>query len=1067
MQTLNWKQGAIIMAGMSLLLAGTARAEDSFAPCWRGNAGTTYENWSFPSAASPTAPAAYNNPNGTPLASLTVGSFGTGWRSSTPLGNRTNVWDLGEAGQASLSIANFGGSTNSWEYVQVQVTCFVAGSFYAAPTISIPGATLISSQSTNNQTLSLGSWETIQSVWLIQPSPTSESIIISGSPTSGFLLNQIVVDTRCPVGGDSVPAYRPCWRGLTGSTYQQWSFGVSNTPAAIPAELITNIYGTPVADLVPGEYSSGYISQDSFLGCVEGIWDLGEYGTLTLNVPNVPSASSGSYKYVQVQVTQYRDSEIYTTNASVAIANGVEVSDQQQVLFATTFGEWVVDNSLWRVTPSPATEAVVVTGLENGSLIHQVTLDTLSLDFPTQVDLTLPADPGDCSTANVNWTTLPAVDGCVVKSVVCTPPLGSTFEKGTTPVNVVIIDGEGGTKTYGFHVTVKDTQPPVVTPPANMMVARTPGQCGANVSFTPTATDNCGIASIVSTPPSGSEFPLGFSTVTSVAYDTSGNASTPGTFTIQVVDFTGDLPANHPCWRGNPASTFQQWAFSVDTNPAAILPELATNSFGTPSASIAFGPYSSGYINEDSFLGCAQGIWDLGEYGTLSLTIPNAPSAPANAYQYVQVQVTQYRDPSIYTTNASVTIAGGSLVNEHQQTLQNTTFGEWVVDTTVWRLAPSLAAGTIQINAGDDGALIDQVAVDTINLQFASEPSQTVNLAAGLCSTNVSWVTPAVDGCTNRGVVSYLNGLLVSSPLAFVPGVTTVSVVITDAESAKVTNNFTVTVTDSNPPVFTSVAATEVQPYVGTINVLNGAAPTVQGTVNFAIQASVKACAGAPVVTLTNGVNNATANYVNVSPAGTYNYAWAVTPTTANGTWTATATAFDAADTATTNFTLVVNVAQITGQVELDSFDGSGTVPPHTRAVTFVATSNDPVAGTTVLQSWTLTLSNDSGDTFNYVLTGVPANANGLSAKTDWNLRRKLSVVLDASEQGVANFTGSSLLLGGDVNGDNIVNAFDYNVLENNWFLVAPVADIVGYGTVNTFDYNILENNWFIAGDPQ
>jgi len=58
-------------------------------------------------------------------------------------------------------------------------------------------------------------------------------------------------------------------------------------------------------------------------------------------------------------------------------------------------------------------------------------------------------------------------------------------------------------------------------------------------------------------------------------------------------------------------------------------------------------------------------------------------------------------------------------------------------------------------------------------------------------------------------------------------------------------------------------------------------------------------------------------------------------------------------------------------------------------------------------------------------------------------------------------------LLGGDVNGDNIVNAFDYNVLENNWFLVAPVADIVGYGTVNTFDYNILENNWFIAGDPQ
>ena len=658
------------------------------------------------------------------------------------------------------------------------------------------------------------------------------------------------------------------------------------------------------------------------------------------------------------------------------------------------------------------------------------------------------------------------------------PLSGSFFSTGTTPVSCSITDAEGAIYPCSFTVTVNDTEKPVVSCPGNLTLPMLAGQCGAPVTLSATATDNCTVSPTINYSTNGvgissnAFFPLGTTLVTATATDAAGNVSTPCTFNVEVVDYTGDAFPT-PCWRGKASSTFQQWVFSTSASPGVPFnPELQINPNGTPQATVTLGAFASGWINQSSAFGCRQGLWDLGRAGTLALNVPDLVSAGGE--RYIRVQVTQFQDPHNYTQLASLAVGpSATQVGASVQTNIGTVYlgasplGNWVVSETLWRLSASASADSIVITAGANGSLLDQVVVDTLNLQFAAPPNQTVTLAAGQCSTNMSWVTPAADACTNLGVISYINGQSASSPAAFLPGVTPVSVVITDAENAKLTNNFTVTVIDNQPPAFTSIAATEDQPYSGTVNVMNGVAATVQGTVNFTIQASVKACGSAPVVTLTNGVNTASATFVNQSPAGTYNYSWTVSPTTANGTWTATATAFDAADTVATSFTLAVNVAQITGQVQLDGFLGTGTVPPNTRAVTFVATTNNPVAGTNVLQSWTVTLNNVSGDTFNYVLTGVPPNANGLSAKTDWNLRKKLPVVLDANEQGVANFTDPSLLLGGDVNGDNIVNAFDYNVLEDNWFSVAPEADIVGFGTINAYDYNILENNWFITGDPQ
>jgi hypothetical protein len=274
---------------------------------------------------------------------------------------------------------------------------------------------------------------------------------------------------------------------------------------------------------------------------------------------------------------------------------------------------------------------------------------------------------------------------------------------------------------------------------------------------------------------------------------------------------------------------------------------------------------------------------------------------------------------------------------------------------------------------------------------------------------------------------------------------------------------------DNQPPIITSVAATEIQPYSGTVNVINCASTAVQGTVNIAVVASDNCnfANGFPTVGLTNGLSGQAATFVNQNPAGTFNYTWAVTPATADGTWSATVTAADYANVTTSGFTVCVDNSQITGQVELQNFVGTGTTPPHTRTVTFVATD---APGANVLKTWVLPLSNSSGAVFNYTLTQVPPNTAGLSAKTMWNLRTKLGVTL-VSGQATAYFTGASNLLGGDIAGnDNRINSADVTAMNNNYGLPMPgaaSADINGDGRVNAADVNFINNNYGAVGDPQ
>ncbi|MBI5868658.1 MAG: HYR domain-containing protein, partial [candidate division Zixibacteria bacterium] len=143
-------------------------------------------------------------------------------------------------------------------------------------------------------------------------------------------------------------------------------------------------------------------------------------------------------------------------------------------------------------------------------------------------------DPGQC-TAVVSFITT-ASDNCALSTLVATPPSGSTFPKGITPVKVIATDAAGNKDSCTFNVTVNDTTKPTITCPSDIVVDNSPGSCGAIVNFSaPLATDNCPGVTVGSVPASGTYFPVGSTLVTSTATDASGNQQTC-TFTVTVND---------------------------------------------------------------------------------------------------------------------------------------------------------------------------------------------------------------------------------------------------------------------------------------------------------------------------------------------------------------------------------------------------------------------------------------------------------------------------------------------------------------------------------------------------
>ncbi len=176
--------------------------------------------------------------------------------------------------------------------------------------------------------------------------------------------------------------------------------------------------------------------------------------------------------------------------------------------------------------------------------------DTCSTPPPTLTLGGLPLDGSIRVTAEATGPTT-VVSYAVVASdgspVTCVPPSNSGFALGTTTVTCSATDAFGRTATGSFGVSIRDTTPPVITVPAN--IAQVASAANGNlVTFTATAADKVdGSRPVTCTPPSGSRFAPGVTTVTCSASDTHGNVS-HASFTVTITfSFCGfDLPLFNP-----------------------------------------------------------------------------------------------------------------------------------------------------------------------------------------------------------------------------------------------------------------------------------------------------------------------------------------------------------------------------------------------------------------------------------------------------------------------------------------------------------------------------------------
>ncbi|MFC4721878.1 HYR domain-containing protein, partial [Geojedonia litorea] len=390
-------------------------------------------------------------------------------------------------------------------------------------------------------------------------------------------------------------------------------------------------------------------------------------------------------------------------------------------------------------------------------------------------DITVNNDAGQCG-AIVNFTPT-ATDNCSVVSIVSSPASGSFFAVGTTQVTVTATDAAGNTNVCNFDVTVNDTEDPVVSCPSDIIVSNEAGQCGAIVNFTPTATDNCSVVSIVSSPASGSFFAVGTTTVTVTATDAAGNTD--------VCNF--DVTVN-------------------DTeDPVVSCPSDITvnNDAGQCGAIVNFTPTATDNCSVVSIVSSpASGSFFA--VGTTQVTVTATDAAGNTDVCNFDVTVNDTEDP-VVSCPSDITVnndAGqcGAIVNFTPTATDNCS----VVSIVSSPASGSFfAVGTTQVTvtatdaAGNTDVCNFDVTVNDTEDPVVSCPSDiTVNNDAGQCGAIVNFTPTATDNCS---VVS-----IVSSPASgsfFAVGTTTVTVTATDAAGNTDVCNFDVTVNDTEDPV--------------------------------------------------------------------------------------------------------------------------------------------------------------------------------------------------------------------------------------------------------------------------
>jgi len=178
----------------------------------------------------------------------------------------------------------------------------------------------------------------------------------------------------------------PDWRGDLPEymTYQEWRFDNVDDPA--DPEVITNPFGGASADITRGFLSEGWFDTLGGYGTQTGFWDIGgQGGSIVIDIDNGPDLNL--YKEIWVQVTYWDDIQ----QAPVVEVPGgclVDYRPGHLIEDVDTGGDWLLDVWVFRMTPNPCHEQVIITSNPDwGSVIDQVVIDTWCVPEPATMSL--------------------------------------------------------------------------------------------------------------------------------------------------------------------------------------------------------------------------------------------------------------------------------------------------------------------------------------------------------------------------------------------------------------------------------------------------------------------------------------------------------------------------------------------------------------------------------------------------------------------------------------------------------------------------------------------------------
>ena len=455
--------------------------------------------------------------------------------------------------------------------------------------------------------------------------------------------------------------------------------------------------------------------------------------------------------------------------------------------------------------------------------VSECTSITVTIEDNEAPVLTLPtvaasytADEGVCLAA-LSFTAT-ATDNCGVESIVYS--VGGTtitfpynFPVGTTTVDVLVTDIHDNTDSGSFDVIVTDDENPVLTlPTVAASYTADEGVCLAALSFTATATDNCGVGAPVGTRsdnlPLTDAYPVGVTTITWNVSDINNNAAVPVEQTVTVTD--NEQPEIVECAADQTVEAGEECTAEVPDFTASVTATDNCDNNEVSTLSIVQSPIE----------GTVVGI------GTHTITITVTDAVGNSTVCFATLTVEDKSAPQIVECAADQTVQAGAectaLVpdftasvtaadNCDNSEVSNLT----IVQSPVAGTSVGIGTHTITITVTDEAGN-SSVCSATLTVEDKSAPQivecavdQTIE-AGEECTALVPDFTASVTASDNCDDSEVSTLTIVQSPLAGSTvgiGTHTITITVTDEAGNSTVCSATLTVEDKSVPEIVECAA--------------------------------------------------------------------------------------------------------------------------------------------------------------------------------------------------------------------------------------------------------------------